>query len=172
MPSSELSTARLHLRRFREADIPALGSLYALPEVVRYIGDGTPGDERRAREHISEFDDSWAKLGYGLLGVWHQSGAFVGRAGLMRWTLEWDWEVEINLLLLPAWQRHGYGLELGRALLADGRDVATHGYYIGLVHPENQASKAFARRFGAVPWRETLLRGNRICVYRKDLEQR
>jgi hypothetical protein len=61
-----LSTQRLVLRGFTAADLDALASIYADPQVSRYIGDGLPADRAA----------TWWALA-GMLGHWQLEMLFL-----------------------------------------------------------------------------------------------
>ena len=69
--ASSFETERLLLRQPSEADAVAIAEMDADPEVMRYIGDGTPVpfDPEAARGRITRARRQWAERGYGNLSV-------------------------------------------------------------------------------------------------------
>jgi RimJ/RimL family protein N-acetyltransferase len=63
----DLTTARLHLRRLRDSDVPYLKRLLADPVVMKHAMSGKPRVDREAQEfineHFSRSDDDDAGLG-------------------------------------------------------------------------------------------------------------
>ncbi|RKE18202.1 GNAT family N-acetyltransferase [Streptomyces sp. TLI_171] len=112
-----LRTARLVLRRFSPADLPAVTALCGDPEVMRYLDDGRPiPADRVADELLPTLLREYAELPDGL-GCWavERDGRFLGWAALRP-------ARSVGLEHGPAG-----GLELGYRLLpaARGRSFAT-----------------------------------------------
>ena len=91
-----LETERMIFRRLRPDDLDALAVLYRDPETRRYFPEGT-----LSRAETEEELD-WFRNGHPEhpeLGLWaailKQTGAFIGRCGLLPWTIEGVDEVEI-----------------------------------------------------------------------------
>jgi RimJ/RimL family protein N-acetyltransferase len=80
--TGELLTARLRLRGWRPADLPALAAVNADPRVMRWIGDGTVAGTARTREDIDGYRRLWEARGYGRYAVeLRRTGEFIGLAG-------------------------------------------------------------------------------------------
>jgi RimJ/RimL family protein N-acetyltransferase len=71
---SELTTPRLTVRPFCEADAAGLVALFADPRVHRFVDDGRPLDEAHATLWITRSRENLARYGYG-------TGAVIGRGG-------------------------------------------------------------------------------------------
>ena len=65
----ELVTARLRLRRWREADVGAMAAINADPEVMRWIGDGSVFDHAATTAEIAAFEQVWQSYGFGRFAV-------------------------------------------------------------------------------------------------------
>ncbi len=112
-----LQTARLTLRRFVPQDLDDLLALYADPEVTRHIPDAPTTPEGTVRElawHISGPD------GQPELGLWatihRDTGAIIGRCGLLPWALDGKREVEVAYLFARQHWGQGLATEAARAL--------------------------------------------------------
>ncbi|HKD96660.1 MAG TPA: GNAT family N-acetyltransferase [Micromonosporaceae bacterium] len=82
-PAPTLVTPRLVLRGWRDGDIPALAAINADPEVMRYIGAGTPLDADRTAADVEAYRRLWADRGFGRFAVvLRETGAFAGLAGM------------------------------------------------------------------------------------------
>jgi RimJ/RimL family protein N-acetyltransferase len=155
-----LETERLRLRRPTLADADALAAALADPEVMRYIGDGTPRSADQAFRWIENDRRAWELDGFGKFVVTLRNGTrAIGRVGLSAWDpatwvhgtradLGADAEIELGWTLLrEAW---GYGYATEAALAA--RNWAQHelglGALISLIHPHNVRSQAVAERVG------------------------
>jgi ribosomal-protein-alanine N-acetyltransferase len=140
-----LETARLTLRHFEPGDLDALYGLYRDPEIRRHFPDGTRTLEQ-TREELDWFREPRR------LGLWatilRDGGAFIGRCGLIPWTIEDREEVEVAYMIGKPWQRRGFATEAARALIAFGFDRIGLDRIIALIAPEHAESIAVAERAG------------------------
>lgn len=144
-----LETERLTLRRFRADDLEPLFELYRDPEVRRYYPDGI-------RSHAqTKLELEWFRLGHPQhpeLGLWatvdRRSGEFLGRCGLLPWTIHGDTEVEVAYMITR--QRWGEGLatEAAKGIVLYAHHALGLQRLICLVMPGNLASAAVARKIG------------------------
>jgi ribosomal-protein-alanine N-acetyltransferase len=116
-----LETERLLMRRLVASDLDDLSALYRDPEIRRYFAEGT----LTLDETLEELE--WFLNGHPdhpELGLWatiHKpTGQFIGRCGLLPWTIDGVDEVEIAYLIAKPWQRQGLGAEAARALVRYG----------------------------------------------------
>jgi RimJ/RimL family protein N-acetyltransferase len=78
-----LLTARLRLRSFRLEDLAALAPIYADPEVMRYIRDGTRTEIQTAAA-IDAYIAEWSQYGYGVWAVAdRQNSLLLGMCGFV-----------------------------------------------------------------------------------------
>jgi len=91
-----LDSARLILRRQVIEDLDALWALYCNPAITKYIPDA-PKTYEEAREELE-----WHMNGHPRhpeLGLWatihKETGRYIGRCGLLPWTIEGRAEVEV-----------------------------------------------------------------------------
>jgi RimJ/RimL family protein N-acetyltransferase len=148
-PDHILETERLVLRRFRLTDLKALAVLYANPEVRKYFPEGTLTHEQ-TREELEWFLNGHPRRPE--LGLWaaiHKpTKAFVGRCGLLPWTIEGREEVEVAYLMDPRYWGQGLATEAARAILEYGFGTLGCTRLISLIDPENTASRRVAERIG------------------------
>jgi RimJ/RimL family protein N-acetyltransferase len=139
-----LSTPRLTLRRWTAGDAEPFAALNADPEVMRYFPSTMT---REASDALADYADGcFDRLGFGLSAVEFE-GAFVGFVGLhrMRWYPD---EVEIGWRLArPVWGR-GIATEAAAIWVGYARDVLRLPRLISIIHPDNAASFAVARKLG------------------------
>ncbi|CAD5109054.1 GNAT family N-acetyltransferase [Zestomonas carbonaria] len=117
----ELESARLHLRRWRDEDLPALAALSADPEVMRHFPAPLGQDESaallgRIRAHFDEH-------GFGLWALERRdSGELIGFTGLLKVSFEVHFApaVEIGWRLARMHWGQGLASEAARAALACG----------------------------------------------------
>ena len=144
-----LETDRLTLRHLEPGDLGPLYALYRDPEVRRYFPDGT----RTLGETRDELE--WFLHGHPRhpdLGLWatveRSTGAFVGRCGLLPWTIDGVPEVELAYLIGKSRWGQGLATEAARAIVAHARDALRLRRLIALVTPGNDASARVATKVG------------------------
>jgi ribosomal-protein-alanine N-acetyltransferase len=146
-----LETGRLLLRRLLPQDLDALYVLYSDPEVIRYIPDA-PRNLDETREELEWFLNGHPR--HPQLGLWaaiHKpTGRFIGRCGLLPWTIDGRQEVEVAFAFARDCWGQGLGTEVARALVAYGFEQLGYSRLISLVEPENLASMRVAEKAGMV----------------------
>lgn len=157
----EIETERLLMRPVGTEDIDELVAMHADP-----VTRGVFGDWRRDEvvEWVERSMPEWEKRGHGKLAILdRETGAFLGRSGLRFWP-QFE-EVEVGWVLMPAARGRGIATEAGGACLEWGfRDFALP-YVTAMIHPDNDASTAVARRLGMGPLREDVLLGESVVVH-------
>jgi ribosomal-protein-alanine N-acetyltransferase len=148
-PFVVLETERLVLRRLVPDDLPALHALYRDPVVRRFFPDGTRTLEE-TREELEWFLGGHPR--HTELGLWatveRATGAFLGRCGLLPWTIDGALEVELAYLIDPARWGEGFATEAARAIVRHAHETLGLGRLIGLIDPENAASVRVAEKVG------------------------
>ena len=144
-----LETKRLLLRRLLPEDLEPLFALYRDPEIRRYFPDGT-----RTREETQE-ELEWFLNGHPEhpeLGLWatihRESGRFIGRCGLLPWTIEGTYEVEVAYLLDREFWGQGLATEAAAGIVRHGFETLGLTRLVSLIDPENAASARVATRVG------------------------
>jgi RimJ/RimL family protein N-acetyltransferase len=144
-----LETERLLLRHFEPADLEPLYALYRDPEIRRYYPDGTRTLEE-TKEELEAFLHGHRKRP--VLGLWatveKSSGAFLGRCGLLPWSIDGQPEVELAYLIDKARWGEGFGTEASLAIVEHARNVLGLERLICLITPGNAPSAAIATRVG------------------------
>jgi RimJ/RimL family protein N-acetyltransferase len=105
-----LETNRLILRHLLPDDLDSLYALYRDPDVSKYIPDA-PRTYEETREELEWFMNGHPR--HPELGLWatihKETGKFIGRCGLLPWTIDGQNEVEVAYLIDKAYW--GLGLE-------------------------------------------------------------
>lgn len=144
-----LETERLWLRRQVLEDLDALWELYRDPEVTRYIPDA-PKTYDEAREELEWFQYGHPK--YPELGLWatihKDTGKFIGRCGLLPWTIEGQMEVEVAFTISRPFWGQGLATEAAQAIKQYGFDKLNLPRLICLIDPDNVASQKVAAKIG------------------------
>ena len=161
-----LETERLIFRHLEPADLDALAALYADPEIRRYFPEGTLTLDE-TREELEWFLNGHPD--HPELGLWatlHKpTGAFIGRCGLLPWTIDGVDEVEIAYLIAKPWQRQGLGAEAARALVRHGFETLGLTRMIALIDPKHEASIKTAEKARLRFWKMVEVDGVKSAVY-------
>jgi ribosomal-protein-alanine N-acetyltransferase len=161
-----LETHRLILRRLLPNDLDSLFALYSDPEIRRYFPEGTL-TYAETREELEWFLNGHPT--HPELGLWatlhKQTGEFIGRCGLLPWTIEQRPEVEVAYLLAKTYWGQGLGTEAAQAILHYGFQQLHLSRLICLIDPGNQASSKVARKIGMTLEKELELDGEPTLIY-------
>jgi RimJ/RimL family protein N-acetyltransferase len=144
-----ITTARLLLRGFTEADERAYFAMMGDPEVTRFLADGRTLNEVDAWRQMALIAGHWMLRGYGLWAVEELgTGRFVGRIGCYNphgWP---DFEIGYTIAR-PFWGK-GYAREGAKAALAFAREELKRTRIISVIREGNARSVRVATSLGAV----------------------
>jgi RimJ/RimL family protein N-acetyltransferase len=144
-----LETKRLILRRQVMEDLDALWALYCNPKITKYIPDA-PLSYEEAQEELQWHMNGHPK--YPELGLWAtihiETGRFIGRCGLLPWTIEGQEEVEVAYTLAQEYWGQGLATEAAKGILQYGFEKLNLSRLICLIDPENIASQRVAEKMG------------------------
>ncbi|MGE5139326.1 MAG: GNAT family N-acetyltransferase [Rudaea sp.] len=150
-----LETERTYLRRLVPEDLPELFALYSDPEVRRHFPEGTLTLDE-TREELEWFLNGHPD--HPELGLWatihRETGRFIGRCGLLPWTIDGRPEVEVAYLLGKDHWGQGLGTEVVRALRDYGFERLHLPRLICLIEAESIASIRVATKIGMTFERE------------------
>lgn len=152
-----LETQRLLLRRLEIADLDALYALYSDPEMRTYYPEGTLSYDE-TREELEWFLNGHPRRPE--LGLWatllKETGEFVGRNGLLPWTIDGQDEVEIAYMIDKKFWRQGLGAEAALGIRNYAFDHLGLHRLICMIDRENIASQQVALKIGMTFEREAL----------------
>ncbi len=144
-----LETKRLILRHQVSNDLDDLWSLYCDPEITRFIPDA-PRSRDEAKEELK-----WHRHGHPKnreLGLWatihKESGKFIGRCGLLPWTIDRLNEVEVAYTIAREYWGQGLGTEAAQAITTYAFDHLHLSRLICLIDAQNIASQRVAEKIG------------------------
>ena len=144
-----LETERLLLRHLLPADLDNLFALYSDPDIRRYFPEGTLSYEETQEEL------TWFLHGHPHhpeLGLWatvhKETQRFIGRCGLLPWTIEGRSEVEVAYLLDKAYWGQGLATEAAQALVHYALEHLGLSRLVCLIDPDNRASVKVAKNIG------------------------
>ena len=146
-----LETRRLILRHPVIEDLDAYFTLYSDPEITRYIPDA-PRNLEETREEVEWFLNGHPR--FPELGLWatihKDSGRFIGRCGLLPWTIDGVQEVEVAYTIARDYWGKGLATEVALAI----RDYAFQRLRLSrmvcTIEPKNIASQRVATKIGMV----------------------
>jgi RimJ/RimL family protein N-acetyltransferase len=150
-----LETKRLLLRRLALSDLDDLFTFYNDPDVVKYIPDA-PRTYEETREELEWFMNGHPK--FPELGLWatlhKETGQFIGRCGLIPWTIDGREEVEVAFALSKTYWGQGLATEIAQALVQYGFERLSLSRLICLIDHDNRASIKVATKIGMTFERE------------------
>ena len=144
-----LETERLILRRMLPEDLDHLFALYSDQETRQYFPEGrlTYAETKEELEWFLNGHPEHPELG--LWATIHKAtNQFIGRCGLLPWTIDQREEVEVAYLLDKAYWRQGLGTEAAQAIAQYGFEQLHLSRLICLIDRENQASMKVAQNIG------------------------
>jgi len=144
-----LETERLILRHQVIEDLDNLWALYCNPHITKYIPDA-PRSREEAQEELE-----WHMHGHPKhpeLGLWatihKENGKFIGRCGLLPWTIDGQYDVEVAYTIAQEFWGQGLGSEAAQAILQYGFEKLSLPRLICLIDSENVASRKVAEKIG------------------------
>ena len=143
--TDELETARLRLRLFRPDDLDELSAITSDPEVMRYIGPGTPLTREETEFNLTRIIETFRRRGFGRWAVIKKdTGALAGYCGLSYG----DEQVGMELAYLFARSEWGKGLatEGASACMRYGFEHLGLDSMAALTRPENTRSRLVMER--------------------------
>ena len=144
-----LDTNRLIFRPLALDDLDELHTLYGNPNVTRYVYEDAMTYEATRDELEWMIDVYTSQPGFGLWGtVLRQTNEFIGRCGLLQWTIEERLEVELTYMLAEKYWGRGLGTEAAQAFMKYGFEELKLPRLICCIDTENLASIKVAETLG------------------------
>ena len=144
-----LETKRLLLRHPVPEDLDAYYALYRDPEMRRYFPDGALTIEE-TREEVEWYLNGHPR--HPELGLWatllKETGQFIGRCGLLPWTIDGRYEVEIAYMIDKTFWGQGLGTEAAAGIQDYAFEQLGLTRLICLIDADNQASIRVAEKIG------------------------
>jgi RimJ/RimL family protein N-acetyltransferase len=163
---TDLETARLLLRPWRQEDLDPYARICADPEVTRYVTG--PLSRQESEEQVSRFVRHWEERGFGLWAVeYRASGAFIGFIGLLH---QHDWPIgedktEVGWRLDRAFWGQGLATEGAQTSVRYGFEQLGLERIISIINPKNLASRRVAEKAGLTLRGELCFRGYDVVWY-------
>jgi RimJ/RimL family protein N-acetyltransferase len=150
-----LETPRLLLRHLEPGDLDVLFALYRDPEIRRYYPDGTL-TYQETKEELEWFLNGHPQ--HPELGLWatihRETGAFIGRCGLLPWTIDGQYEVEVAYMIAKEYWGQGLGTEAALGVRDYAFERLGLSRLICLIDRDNVASMRVAQNIGMTFERE------------------
>jgi ribosomal-protein-alanine N-acetyltransferase len=131
------------------SDLDELFTFYRDPDVVQYIPDA-PRTYEETKEELEWFLNGHPK--FPELGLWatiyKETGEFIGRCGLLPWTIDGQQEVEVAFALSKEYWGKGLATEVAQALVTYSFEHLQLSRLICLIDHNNQASIKVASKIG------------------------
>ncbi len=160
----QLETQRLILRGFRPQDFDAYAQMCTDPEVMRYIGDGTPLSYQESWRNIALMLGHWQLRGYGMWAVEEcQSGEMIGRIGC--WQPEGWPGFEVGWMLRQTHWGRGLATEGATAAMDYAFRELQQSHVLSLICPENTASIRVAQKLGEKLEVTTKIFSREVLIY-------
>lgn len=144
-----LETHRLILRHLVLEDLDSLFALYSDPEVRRYFPEGTLTYEE-TKEELEWFLNGHPEQPE--LGLWatiyKESNQFIGRCGLLPWTIDRRPEVEVAYMIAKQYWGQGLGTEAAWGIRDYAFNRLNLSRLICLIDQDNFASIKVATHIG------------------------
>ena len=159
-------TERLLFRHLEPGDLDALYALYCDPEIRQYFPDGVRS-LNETREELEFFMHGHPR--HPELGLWasilKETGAFVGRCGLLPWEIDGVLEIEIAYMIDKAHWRKGLGGEAAKGLVDYAFNTLGIKRVIALMDKDHEASLRTARSAGLTYEKTIFFDGLESVVY-------
>jgi len=140
-------TKRLILRPLESTDAEVLHQIYQTEGILRYFPPMGPPTIERVQRYIPRQQEHWTKYGYGHWGiVLKGENQIIGWVGL-QFIPELN-ETEVGYLLDKPYWGKGFATEAALASIQFGFEQHMLDHIIGLVHPENIASRRVIEKCG------------------------
>ena len=156
-----LETDRLLLRRLVPGDLDALYALYSDPEMRQYFPPEGASPDGTLTYEETRGELEWFLNGHPRhpeLGLWatilKENGMFIGRCGLLPWTIDGQNEGEIAYMIDKAYWGRGLGTEAARGIRDYAFEKLGLNRLVCFIDPENIASAKVAMQTGMAFERE------------------
>ena len=140
-------TNRLFIRHLEASDVDSMFAIFSLPEVTKWMGDGSPLSRELCEKWIEVSQKNYVTKGFGASAVIEKdSGHFIGCSGIV-YDAERQ-EPEIIYAFHPSAWGKGYASELVPAMLNYGLTQCGLTYILATIAEPNKASAHVVEKAG------------------------
>lgn len=142
-----MTVESISLTKYTVSDFSTYYPLVKEDNVMQYItGKGLTQEEARKKfDSMIEINAKDAKIGY--FKVYNSAGEFIGDAKL-EWNMLDSSQLEIGYILKEVYWGKGYGSMICTKLLSLAEKLFSTVDIIGIIDPDNAASKRLLEKFG------------------------
>jgi len=142
-----LETPRLSLRGFTNDDFDLLYALYGDPQVMHFLGDGTPLSRETVEEKLAAVLFRWTQLRIPLWAMFRkEDGVFIGRCGFSPYDpLR---VIELAYTVIPSAWNQGYCTEASHACLRFAFEELKWERIMTRTRPDNLRSRRVMEKLG------------------------
>jgi RimJ/RimL family protein N-acetyltransferase len=167
-----IETERLVLRGHQVSDFEETATMFARPEMFRYI-TGKPNTREEAWWRLLRMFGHWHAWGFGFWAIEEKaSGRLVGEAGFLDMKREitpsLEDKIEMGWSMAPEVQGRGYVTEACRAQIAWLEKLRGSIALYAIVHPDNAPSLRVADRLGFHEIARTTYKNQPTVMLRRD----
>jgi ribosomal-protein-alanine N-acetyltransferase len=163
----QLTTRRLEGRPLAESDLDDLYLLHRDLAVLTALGVDTPLSAEETREFLERKLAHWHEHGFGIWMFRDPAGAFVGRCGIHRWSLDEQPEVEIGYVVRSRAWGQGFAPEMGAAVVDHAFSELGLRDLVGFIRPTNTRSRRVLEKLDFVYERTFTADGEESVLYRR-----
>lgn len=170
-PDIEIETPRLILRRLRPEDFESVFQMVADSDMWRF-SEREPMTSEEAWSLVLRHEGGWRFVGYGVLAVLEKEGnGLIGLTGFSDFRRcigpDFDPYPENTWSIIPSAQGRGYATEAGEAAIRWLSRDAAYSQSVCLIHRDNRASLAVARKLGYERFRTLIYKGEPTILMRR-----
>jgi len=164
-----LETTRLIIRAHSKDDFPALKSMWADPEVVKFIS-GIPSTEGQSWMRLMTYLGHWEIMGYGYWAIIEkETNSYVGDIGIADFKRDISPSIsgtpETGWVLSKEAQGKGYALEALTAVLKWADKNLSHPNTVCIITKENERSNLLAEKCGYKKSVDTVFNDKPVVIF-------
>lgn len=164
--SGAIVTPRLRGLPLAATDFDDLCALHSDERVVAAFHANVNSPDE-TREFLDRKLAHWAEHGFGIWMFRDENGAFVGRCGIHRWTLDGETEVELGYIVRSDLWSQGYATEMGLAVTAHAATELGLRELVGFTLEGNLRSRRVLEKLGFAFERAFEDDGESLVLYRR-----
>jgi RimJ/RimL family protein N-acetyltransferase len=161
-----LATSRLRGRPLAESDYDDLHALHRDRSVLAWFG-AEPDAPTETSAFLERKLAHWREHGFGIWMFRDDEGAFVGRCGIHRWSLDGQAEVELGYIVRSELWSQGYATEMGAAVAEHAFSALGLPELVGFTRPDNLASRRVLEKLAFDFERTFVAHGEESVLYRR-----
>ncbi len=161
-----LTTSRLNIRKFVDADFEELFSMLSDPQVMEFSLKGAISKEEAGKYYEERIIGHYEKYGHGFLALIDKSDqTLVGFAGLINQQIGDDERIELAYRLASRYWRKGLATEAVKAIRDYAWDAFDFDSLIAIIDEKNIRSVSVAKKAGFYPLKKTIFYGFDVLIY-------